>query len=414
MVEPHGSKAWKVVSLVFVFMLVNYADKAVIGLSSVPIMRDLELSSRQFGELGSAFFLLFSVSGVAVGFLANHVRTKVLMVFMALAWGLALLPLGFRSGFGLLLASRILLGAAEGPSFPIAIHAVYKWFDDPQRALPTSIVASGAAFGTGVIAPLLTFIIVHHGWRTAFVALGCCGLVWAAVWFAVAEDGPVDLAGEASGAARTRVAYRRLLLSRTAIGVFLAGFGAYWVIALNITWLANYLVRALDLPPARAAWIVGLPSVLQMLLAPMLAWLSQRLSRRGWPTRLSRGVLGALCVVTAGVAMMCMCLLEFGIVKVCLIGLSFSVGSVIFTLGSTLIGEIAPPAQRGAMLGITNSVQTLAGLCAPLVMGQIIDLGSDPKAGFRAGFLSAGGLVAALGILAAVLIDPEADKRRLT
>jgi MFS family permease len=109
-----------------------------------------------------------------------------------------------------------------------------------------------------------------------------------------------------------------------------------------------------------------------------------------------------------------MCLLEFGILKVCLIGVCFSVGSVIFTLGSTLIGEIAPPAQRGAMLGITNSVQTLAGLCAPLVMGQIIDSRLDPQAGFRAGFLAAGGLVAALGILAAVLIDPAADKRRLT
>jgi MFS family permease len=399
--------------MIFLFMLVNYADKAVMGLSSVPIMRDLKLSSRQFGELGSAFFLLFAVSGVAVGFLANHVRTKLLMVFMALAWGLTLLPLGFQSGFGLLLASRILLGAAEGPSFPIAIHAVYQWFDDRQRALPTSIVACGAAFGTGVIAPLLTFIIVHYGWRTAFVALGCCGLAWAVVWYRVAEDGRIDLVGMAGGAPGRRVAYRRLLLCRTAVGVFLAGFGAYWVIALNITWLANYLVRALNLPPDRAAWIVGLPSLLQMLLAPGLAWLSQSLTRRGWSSRLSRGVLGALCVVTAGVAMVCMSWVEFGILKVCLIGVSFSIGSVIFTLGSTLIGEITPPAQRGAMLGITNSVQTLAGLCAPLVMGQIIDLGMNPKAGFRAGFLAAGGLVAALGILAAMLIDPAADKRRL-
>jgi MFS family permease len=218
----------------------------------------------------------------------------------------------------------------------------------------------------------------------------------------------------AAGAPGRRVAYRRLLLCRTAVGVFLAGFGAYWVIALNITWLANYLVRALNLPPDHAAWIVGLSSVLQMLLAPVLAWLSQTLSRRGWSTRLSRGVLGALCVVTSGVAMICMCLLQFGVLKVCLIGLSFSVGSVIFTLGSTLIGEIAPPVQRGAMLGITNSVQTLAGLCAPLVMGQIIDWEPDTATGFRAGFILSGGLVAALGILAAVLIDPAADKRRLS
>jgi len=45
---------------------------------------------------------------------------------------------------------------------------------------------------------------------------------------------------------KTRViAYRDLLLSQTAVGVFLAGFAAaYWVVALNITWLANYLLLA--------------------------------------------------------------------------------------------------------------------------------------------------------------------------
>ena len=53
--------------LVFLFMLINFADKAVIGLASVPIMQDLRLDHRQFGLLGSAFFLLFSVSGVVVG-----------------------------------------------------------------------------------------------------------------------------------------------------------------------------------------------------------------------------------------------------------------------------------------------------------------------------------------------------------
>jgi MFS family permease len=72
--------------MAFLFMLVNYADKAVVGLSSAAIMRDLGLSHTQFGELGSAFFLLFSLSGVAVGFLANHLRTKTLMLAMALLW----------------------------------------------------------------------------------------------------------------------------------------------------------------------------------------------------------------------------------------------------------------------------------------------------------------------------------------
>jgi MFS family permease len=399
------------VGLVFLFMLVNYADKAVVGLSSVPIMRDLGLSNTQFGTLGSAFFLLFSLSGIVIGFAANRVRTKVLMLCMAVVWALALLPMVWVSSFALLLAGRVILGAAEGPSFPVALHAVYKWFPDSQRALPTSIVACGAAVGTGVIAPVITWIIVYHGWHAAFGALGLAGLGWAAIWSIAAEDGPVDKASN-PGHSVHRVPYRELLLSRTALGVFLAGFGAYWVIALNLVWLANYLMKGLHVLAAEAAWIIALPSLMQMLLAPALAWLSQSLTRRGLPSRVSRGMLGSLCVVTGGVALVCMSHLETSAFKVFLIGLSFSIGSVIFTLGSTLIGEISPPSQRGAMLGITNSVHTLAGLCAPYIMGLIVDVSANPEAGFRAGFTYAGLLVAAAGLTAALLIHPQADLRR--
>jgi MFS family permease len=404
-------RAWLHVALVFLFMLVNYADKAVMGLASVPIMRDLGLTNTQFGTLGSAFFLLFSLSGVAVGFLADRLRTTTLMFGMAVIWGLALLPIGLASSFGVLLASRVVLGAAEGPAFPVALHAVYKWFSDRRRALPTSIVACGAAFGTGVIAPLITWIILTFGWHAAFTSLGVAGLAWAGLWIVIAEDGPMDRTVAAADPP-VRVAYHRLLASRTALGVFVAGFAAYWIIALNITWLANYLIRALHIAPTQAAWIVGLPSVLQILLAPLVALLSQALARRGVSSRLARGALGAACVMTAGGAMVCMNFVDFGMLKVLLIGLSFSIGSVIFTLGSTLIGEISPPVQRGAMLGVTNSIHTLAGLCAPYVMGRFVDVGANPGVGFRTGYLYSGTFVLALGLLAAILINPEADLRK--
>jgi len=35
------NRAWIVVALLFIFMVINFADKAVIGIAAVPIMRDL-------------------------------------------------------------------------------------------------------------------------------------------------------------------------------------------------------------------------------------------------------------------------------------------------------------------------------------------------------------------------------------
>jgi MFS family permease len=202
------------------------------------------------------------------------------------------------------------------------------------------------------------------------------------------------------------------LLSRTAIGVYVAGFAAYWIIALNLVWLGNYLIKGLQMAPAHAAWVIALPSVMQMVLAPGLAYLSQSLSRRGFSSRVSRGLLGTLCVMVGGVSMACLPFLGMGVLKIFLVGLAFSIGSVIFTLAPALIGEISPASQRGAMLGIANSIHTLAGLFAPFAMGRIVDVGMDPAAGFRTGYLYAGIFVAVLGGLSAVLIDPEYDLRR--
>jgi sugar phosphate permease len=404
--------AWMHVALIFAFILINFADKSLIGLSSVPIMHEMALSNTQFGTLGSAFFLLFSITGVAGGFLANRIRTKSLMSAMAVLWALAILPISVVSSFTLLLGSRIILGAAEGPAFPVALHSTYKWFPDRQRALPTSVIACGAAFGTGIVAPLIAWIIARHGWHTAFGVLGVASLGWVCIWAAVAAEGPIDGESVSSPADAARVPYWQLLSSRTALGVFAAGFAAYWVIAVNITWLANYLVKQMSMTPIRAGWVIGLVSLMHMMLVPGFAWISQLLSGFGVSSRVARGVVGAACVVASGASLIWMAGLQSGMLKVFLIGLSFSIGNVIFTLGSTLIGEIAPPTQRGAMLGITNSIHTLAGLCAPWVMGRIIDVSDNPATGFRNGYVSTGVMVIALGSLAAILIHPRADLRR--
>jgi MFS transporter, ACS family, D-galactonate transporter len=405
-------QAWTVVALAFVFMLINFADKAVVGLASVPIMQELGLSHTQFGMLGSAFFLLFFASGVTVGFLANRFSTKTIMWIMGVVWSVALLPMSMISSFPVLLGTRVVLGAAEGPAFPVAVHAVYKWFHDAHRALPTSVVASGAAFGAGIVAPLIIWIIDHFGWHASFGTLGVVGLAWVACWLVFVKERPAPQSSGNESGLQQRVPYRYLLTSRTAVGFYLAGFAAYWIIALNLVWLAHYLIKALGMDPARAAWVIALPSAMQIVLAPGFAYLSQRLSLSGLSSRVARGVVGTLCVIIAGLSTACFPFVGMGPLKILLVGLACSIGSVIFTLGPALMGEISPASQRGAMLGVSNSIHTLAGVCAPLVMGRIVDINANPIGGFRTGYLYVGVLVAALGAVAAVLIDPEYDLRR--
>src|SRR6202012_3075513 len=91
---------WLIVALLFLFMLTNFADKAIIGIAGVPIMQDLGLSPRQFGFVGSSFFLLFSLSAVLPGFIVNRVQTRSALLVMGLIWALVQFPMVGTIGFG--------------------------------------------------------------------------------------------------------------------------------------------------------------------------------------------------------------------------------------------------------------------------------------------------------------------------
>jgi MFS family permease len=82
-----------VVGLLFLFMLINFADRAVLGLAAVPIMQELSLSHTEFGLIATSFFTLFSVGGVIGGFLVNRVATKWVLAALAVIWSLCQLPM---------------------------------------------------------------------------------------------------------------------------------------------------------------------------------------------------------------------------------------------------------------------------------------------------------------------------------
>ncbi|MDP3690065.1 MAG: MFS transporter, partial [Bradyrhizobium sp.] len=47
--QPTLKGAWKITFLLFLFMLINFADKIVVNLAGVPIKAELQLDPEQFG-----------------------------------------------------------------------------------------------------------------------------------------------------------------------------------------------------------------------------------------------------------------------------------------------------------------------------------------------------------------------------
>src|SRR5258705_882709 len=300
--QPTPKGAWKITFLLFLFMLVNFADKIVVGLAGVPIMTELQLEPDQFGLLGSSFFFLFSITAIVVGFIVNRIDTRWVLLALALIWSLAQFPMVGTVSFTTLVICRVILGAGEGPAFSVAAHAVYKWFPDEKRTLPTAILSQGSAFGVILAVPALNWVIVNYTWHYAFGACAVVGLMWVVAWLIMGKEGLL-VQTVAMAAADPRVPYFQLLTSRTFIGCCAATFGAYWALSLGLTWFTPFIIKGLGFSQQQAGFISILPWVFGAVMVLLTGWISQVMLARGFTTRGARGVLGSVPLVVGGLVL---------------------------------------------------------------------------------------------------------------
>jgi MFS family permease len=406
--------AWLNVGLLLLFTMINFADKAVISIAAVPMMQELNLSPREFGLIGSSFYLLFAVSAVATGFLVNRLATRSVLLWMGLIWAFTQFPMLGGVSFGTLIACRIALGAGEGPAIPAALHATYKWFHNELRTLPTALVVQGGALGVMVALPLLNWIIVRYTWHWAFGALGIVGLAWGALWLVFGQEGA--LVASAPDARRSgvpvRLAYKDLLLSPTILACWAAAFGANWALSQALAWQGAFLIKGLGLPQGSIGILGALPSGGSVVAMVAAGWLSQHLLSHGVPSRVARGVLAGICVARGGVALIALPYVPGITPKVLMTTFGVALPSVIYVISNTVVGEVTPVAQRGALLAIGTAIGTSAGFLAPFVMGSVVQNAAMPLDGFYTGFAICGCVLLIGGAIGIAFIRPEREASR--
>ncbi|MEW2505366.1 MULTISPECIES: MFS transporter [unclassified Amycolatopsis] len=406
--------AWTVLLLLAVFMVLNFADRISLALAAQPLMKELHLSASQFGLISSSFYFLYSLSAVGVGFLATrHVPLKWLLFVMSLLWAATQLPVFFFAGGGVLLATRIGLGAAEGPATAVANSTAYSWFPREKRGLPTAVLTSGASLAKIVAAPLLTLLIVHSGWRSAFFALGLAGLVWCAVWLFAGRTGPFAVTPEAPGkvdrAARRRT-FLKVARSRTFIVLLLATYPMYALISVVFSWFPSYLEAGLGFSTLTSGVLFGLPSVIGMVFMLGSGWLTDRLLARGVSARIAHGLVPTLSLAAGGVLL----------VVLPLAGSARYLAYVILVAGYCLtlvaqpivyaaIGTAAAPSQRTSVLSLFIALQSTSGIIAPWATGALIDGARNQVDGYNTAFVVIGILCAIGGVVAAFFVDSGRD-----
>ena len=360
-----------VVALLMTVVIISVLDKTIFAFAGPQIIDELKLTPAQFGFISSAFFFLYSISGVLVGFLANRMPSRWILSGMALVWMTAQLLAALSTSFFTLLASRILLGAGCGPGTAVTQHACFKWYTSRERVLPAALIQVAIMLGAIAGAVALPKLIEQYGWRTGYVLLAGVGLVWLLLWQRYGREGQHDDTRDTQGDLLPTLPYKRLLLNRTFVCITLVAFCSYLPNALLYSWLPTYLQRGLGMTPMQSGYLVLTTTLGVIFINLLVSSLAQRAMKRGASLRKAMVVPPLLACLVAAVTYI---LMGFTSTSLTVTLGFFLLGSILLNLlsafGFSIVAHIAPARQRGSMLAIHIALLTTAGMLAPVLVGR--------------------------------------------
>lgn len=168
-----------------------YFDRMALTFLGMQVQADLQLSNEQLGWLGSGLSLTWALGAYFVGRWSDRIgRRKPFLLAALVIFSLCSVLSGMAWSFGSLLASRIVMGMAEGPFLPICLAIMAAASADSRRGLNAGVVQNvfGSLIGTALAPFILSRLAEAYDWRTAFYLAGIPGLVLAVlIWRFVAE-----------------------------------------------------------------------------------------------------------------------------------------------------------------------------------------------------------------------------------
>lgn len=407
-----GSRAWVVTLLAAAFMTINFMDKAILGVVANALMTDLKIGPSEFGMIASSFFILFSLSSALFGFIANRVSSRIVLLVLAIIWGCSQFPLAFIVSVPLLFFSRILLGFGEGPAYPMALHAAYKWFDNDKRNLPSAVIFQGITVGLLISGPLLTAVTIRYTYHAAFFVLGTLSLIWGVVWFFFGKDGNKDHEIHARHEA-TPVSYKLLLLDWSFIGNMVLYWGTYCVFSVMFTWVPSYLSSVLKFTPRDTGWMFMLFTATSVPLVMGASALSQRLLKQGVSSQRARVWVAAGSVILGGALILGATTANIDpFMRAVLLAIGMNIPQISFVLSSTIVAEISPASQRSSLMSINSALATSGGLVAPAIVGRLIQNAPNISTGYNNSFLALSFVAIFCGVFGLASINLERSKRR--
>jgi MFS transporter, ACS family, hexuronate transporter len=393
--EQVGSTAYQwrltaLLSLSFGFVLF---DRNALSFLMPFVQPELGLSNTQVGMLSGGLSLTWAIAAFGIGMVADRFGSrKKLLIIATILFALCSFGSGVASGFVFMLATRLLMGFAEGGIMPLSQSLIAAQVDPRRRGIAMGITQGfGSSLMGSFVAPVvLVGFATAYGWRDAFFLAGAPGLLVALlmIWM-IREQRPVAPRAVTTRAARGDLRAVMADGNVRRCGLLSIAFVAYLV----VTWsfLPLYLVNVRHYDKSTMSWLMGVLGIAATLYSFIIPGLSDRIGRR--PVMVLVPILSLALPLGAlfytGPA--------WGLGAIFFVGWSFTGIMPLFM--STVPSESVSPTRIGTALGLCmGGSEVLGGVLAPLAGGIAADHFGLAAPLWGLLILAVAGALAALGL----------------
>src|SRR5580693_8172575 len=410
---------WLLVFWLFILSAVSYLDRVNISIAGGSIAEAYHLSDVQLGKVFSAMLVGYALFQTIGGRLADRFGSRRVLAWGVAWWGVftaltALVPSKIAGAVFIFAAIRFLLGAGEAVIYPSANQFVSRWIPISERGIANGWIFAGVGAGAGLTPLIITYIMVHFGWRSSFWVCSIIGFAAGAVWFLAARDtpdehprvSPSELALIRSGLTQREVinnpkdlvSWVRVVQSKEVWAVTVSYFCYGYTAWIFFSWFYRYLAKVRGLDLKASAFYSMLPFLAMLVCCLLGGTVNDRLTKWRGP-RLGRCGLAAFAMGVAGIFIACGSQVQS--VRLASVVLAGGAGALYFSQSSfwSVTADIA-----GSSAGSVSGFMNMGGQIGGALTGSLTPW-IAVRYGWTASFLVAAALCL-LGALSWLAVDP--------
>jgi ACS family glucarate transporter-like MFS transporter len=310
---------WFLIFWLFILSAVSYLDRVNISIAGGSIAEAYHLNDVQLGKVFSAMLVGYALFQTVGGRLADRYGPRRVLAGGVAWWGIftaltALVPANIAGALLVFVAVRFLLGAGEAVIYPSANQFIARWIPTSERGVANGWIFAGVGAGAGITPPLISYIMVHYGWRSSFWLCSIIGFAAGAVWFSTARDTPAGHPGvspseltlirsgltQTSSDPKTLVSWGRVLQSKEVWAITVSYFCYGYVAWIFFSWFYRYLAKVRGLDLKASAFYTMLPFLAMLVCCLLGGAINDRLTKWLGP-RVGRCGLAAFAITIAGI-----------------------------------------------------------------------------------------------------------------